>query len=39
MAEALLIGGQAVIPQRLLSQGFTFTYDSADHALQQIWKG
>lgn len=39
MAEALLIGGQAVVPQRLQSQGFTFTYATAEHALQQIWKG
>lgn len=39
MADALLIGGQSVMPQRLQAEGFTFTYATAEHALQQIWKG
>ncbi len=37
MADALLIGGQAVVSERLSSAGFTFTYPTLDSALAQIY--
>ncbi len=36
MAEELILGGQAVVPHRLLSHGFTFLYPSLPSALTQL---
>jgi hypothetical protein len=38
MADALLIGGQAVIPQRLSEAGFEFAYPDITSALTALWK-
>ena len=37
MADALLIGGQAVVSERLGSEGFTFRYPALDQALTAIY--
>lgn len=37
MADALLIGGQAVTSARLAEAGFTFRYPTIDTALAHIW--
>jgi hypothetical protein len=36
MADALLLGGQRVIPQRALELGFAFTFPTIDLALADI---
>lgn len=37
MGKEMLLSGQRVIPKRLLDQGFTFNYNKAETALQQIY--
>lgn len=37
MADALLIGGQAVVSERLAAEGFTFRYPTIDTALKAIY--
>jgi uncharacterized protein (TIGR01777 family) len=37
MADAILIGGQRVVPQRALELGFQFAYPTLDAALAQIF--
>ncbi|MFZ9857260.1 MAG: TIGR01777 family oxidoreductase [Roseiflexaceae bacterium] len=39
MADALLIGGQAVVSERLETEGFTFRYPKLDTALTAIYGG
>jgi uncharacterized protein (TIGR01777 family) len=39
MADALLIGGQAVVSERLAPEGFTFRYPTLDGALADIYGG
>jgi NAD dependent epimerase/dehydratase family enzyme len=39
MADALLIGGQAVVSERLTPEGFTFRYPTLDEALAAIYGG
>jgi uncharacterized protein (TIGR01777 family) len=36
MADAMLLGGQRVIPERALSEGFRFTYPELDAALSTL---
>jgi len=38
MADALLIGGQRVVPARALSMGFSFRYPEIDQALRAIYE-
>lgn len=35
----MLLEGQRVIPEKLLSQGFRFEYPTLDQALRQLKKG
>lgn len=39
MADALLIGGQAVVSERLGSEGFVFRYPTLDVALAAVYEG
>ena len=37
MADALILGGQRVLPARAESMGFTFKYADIDSALQAVY--
>jgi uncharacterized protein len=39
MAEALILGGQRVIPKRAETMGYSFTYSTIDSALRAIYSG